>query len=101
MVRALRARAERIRQQELTRRAGRLQGLDARQRAAVEQLTRRLVERLLHDPITGSARLAAGPDGYRHLDLLRFLYGLEQEPASSSHDPAPERGRARRAVSRC
>jgi glutamyl-tRNA reductase len=101
MVRALRARAERIRQQELTRRAGRLQGLDAPQRAAVEQLTRRLVDQLLHDPITRSTRLAAAPDGHRHVDLLRFLYGLEQEPDSSSSDPEPHHGRARQAVSRC
>lgn len=98
-VRALRARAERIRQQELTRRAGRLRGLDARQQAAVEQLTRRLVDQLLHDPITRSTRLAVAPDGHRHVDLLRFLYGLEQEP--SSHDPEPDRGQARQAVSRC
>jgi glutamyl-tRNA reductase len=101
MVRALRARAERIRRQELTRHAGRLRGLDACQRAAVEQLTRRLVDRLLHDPITASARLAAAPDGHRHLDLLLFLYRLEQEPGSSTHDPEPQRGQARQAGSRC
>jgi glutamyl-tRNA reductase len=101
MVRALRARAERIRQQELRRRAGRLRDLDARQQAAVEQLTRRLVDQLLHDPITRSTRLAAAPDGRRHIDLLRLLYGLEQEPESSSHDPGPDRGRARHAGWRC
>jgi glutamyl-tRNA reductase len=100
-VRTLRARAERIRQQELTRRAGRLRGLDARQQAAVEQLTRRLVDQLLHDPITRSTRLAVAPDGHRHVDLLRFLYGLEQELEPSSHDPEPDRGQARHAVSRC
>jgi glutamyl-tRNA reductase len=80
MVRALRARAERIRQQELRRRAGRLGDLDAGQRAAVEQLTRRLMDQLLDDPITHSRRLAAAPDGHRHLDLLGCLYGPEPEP---------------------
>jgi glutamyl-tRNA reductase len=79
-VRALRARAERV---------------------AVEQLTRRLVDQLLHDPITQSTRLAAAPDGHRHVDLLRFLYRLEQELESSSHDPEPDHGQARRAGSRC
>jgi glutamyl-tRNA reductase len=100
-VRALRARAERIRRQELTRRAGRLRDLDARQRVAVEQLTRRLVDQLLHDPITQSTRLAADPDGHRHVDLLRFLYRLERELESCSHDPEPDHGQARRAGSRC
>jgi glutamyl-tRNA reductase len=100
-VRALRARAERIRQQELRRRAGRLRDLDARQQAAVEQLTRRLVDQLLQDPITRSTRLAATPDGHRHVDLLRFLYGLEQKLESSTRDRGPDRGRARQAGSRC
>jgi glutamyl-tRNA reductase len=101
MVRTLRARAERIRQQELRRRADRLRDLDARQQAAVEQLTRRLVDQLLHDPITRSRRLAAAPDGHRHVDLLRFLYGLEQDLESCSPDPGPDRGRARQVGSRC
>jgi glutamyl-tRNA reductase len=83
-IRAVRTRAERIRQQELARRAGRLRGLDARQLAAVEHLTRRLTDRLLRDPISRGTQLAAGPDGHRHVALLRVLYGLQQEPERGS-----------------
>jgi glutamyl-tRNA reductase len=87
---ALRSRAERIRQQELTRHGGQLQGLDVGQQAAVQQLTQRLVDQLLWEPIKRGTRLAAGPDGHRHVDLLRFVYSLEQELASP-HDPDPDR----------
>jgi glutamyl-tRNA reductase len=90
-IRAVRSRAERIRQQELARRNGQLRGLDLRQQATVEQLTRRLVDQLLRDPIVRGTRLAAGSDGLRHVDLLRFLYAVEQELASPPR--APDHGR--------
>jgi hypothetical protein len=86
--RALRARAERIRRQELARRARRLRGLNAPQQAALDELTRRLVERLLHHPVTRCTQLAAGPDGHRYVALLQALFGLEQEPSSSVHPPS-------------
>ena len=86
-IQAIRSRAERIRQQELTRRRGQLRGLNRRQRATVDQLTRRLVDQLLGGPITRATQLAAGPGGRRHVDLLRSLYLLEQELASPPHDP--------------
>lgn len=89
-IRGVRSRAERIRQQELTRRRGQLWGLDRRQRATVDQLTRRLVDQLLRDPITHATRLTADPDGLRHVDLLRSLYVPEQELASAPHDPNPD-----------
>ncbi|MFL6294998.1 MAG: glutamyl-tRNA reductase, partial [Actinomycetes bacterium] len=60
-IRALRARAEQVRQQELAKAAGRLAGLDDRQRAAVEAMTRGLVNKLLHDPMVRGKALAARP----------------------------------------
>jgi glutamyl-tRNA reductase len=93
-IRAVRSRAERIRQQELARRNGQLQGLDPGQQATVDQLTRRLVDQLLRDPIIRGLRLAAGSDGLRHADLLRFLYAVEQELASPPHAPAHDRRQA-------
>jgi glutamyl-tRNA reductase len=86
-IRAVRRRAERVRRQELARRIGQLKGLDPHQQATVEELTRRLVERLLHHPITRCAQLAAGPEGHRYVDLLHALYGPEPEPGSSDHEP--------------
>jgi glutamyl-tRNA reductase len=84
-IRALRARAELARQQELARAANRLAGLDERQRAAVEAVTRGLVNKLLHDPMVRGKALAARPDGDLYVTALRELYGLDPQPADDEH----------------
>ena len=76
-IRALRARAEQLRQQELSKAAGRLAGLGERERAAVEQVTRGLVNKLLHDPLVRGKALAARPDGDLYVAVLRELYALD------------------------
>lgn len=73
-IRAIRQRAEQARQQEVTRALGQLRGLDERQVQAVEQLSQRLVNKLLHQPVVRGKRLAAGPDGELYAGLLRELY---------------------------
>jgi glutamyl-tRNA reductase len=79
-IRALRARAEQVRQQELAKASTRLAGLDERQRAAVEAVTRGLVNKLLHDPMVRGKTLAARPDGDLYVAALRELYGLDPRP---------------------
>jgi glutamyl-tRNA reductase len=79
-IRALRARAERVRQQELAKASARLAGLDERERAAVEAVTRGLVNKLLHDPMVRGKSLAARPDGDLYVAALRELYGLDPGP---------------------
>jgi glutamyl-tRNA reductase len=79
-IRALRARAEQLRQQELAKASTRLAGLDERQRAAVEAVTRGLVNKLLHDPMVRGKTLAARPDGDLYVAALRELYGLDPRP---------------------
>lgn len=79
-IRALRARAEQVRQQELAKASTRLAGLDDRQRAAVEAVTRGLVNKLLHDPMVRGKTLAARPDGDLYVAALRELYGLDPQP---------------------
>jgi glutamyl-tRNA reductase len=76
-IRALRARADQLRQQELAKAARQLSGMDERQRAAVEALTRGLVNKLLHDPMVRGKALAARPDGDLYVAALRELYGLD------------------------
>jgi glutamyl-tRNA reductase len=76
-IRVLRARAEQVRQQELAKAATRLAGLDERQRAAVEAVTRGLVNKLLHDPMVRGKALAARPDGDLYVAALRELYALD------------------------
>ena len=79
-IRVLRARAEQVRQQELAKASTRLAGLDDRQRAAVEAVTRGLVNKLLHDPMVRGKTLAARPDGDLYVAALRELYGLDPRP---------------------
>jgi glutamyl-tRNA reductase len=76
-IRALRSRAEQVRQRELAKASTRLAGLDAQQRAAVEAVTRGLVNKLLHDPMVRGKSLAARPDGDLYVAALRELYGLD------------------------
>ena len=82
-IRVLRARAEQVRQQELAKAATRLAGLDDRQRAAVEAVTRGLVNKLLHDPMVRGKTLAARPDGDLYVAALRGLYGLDPRPGDA------------------
>ena len=78
-IRALRAHAEGVRQYELARASTRLAGLDAVQRAAVDAVTRGLVNKLLHDPIVRGKALAAGANGEMYAGILRQLYALDEE----------------------
>jgi glutamyl-tRNA reductase len=78
-IRALRARAEQVRQRELGKAASRLAGLDPQQRQAVEAVTRGLVNKLLHDPIVRGKALAAGANGELYASILRQLYALDEE----------------------
>jgi glutamyl-tRNA reductase len=82
-IRALRFRAEQVRQQELAKASARLAGLDERQRAAVEAVTRGLVNKLLHDPMVRGKTLAARPDGDLYVAALRELYGLDPRPGDA------------------
>lgn len=69
----LRANAEEIRQREVRRALAKLPDLDAAERAAVEHLATRLVNQLLHDPLT---TLSAEPDGAALAESARRLFRL-------------------------
>jgi glutamyl-tRNA reductase len=74
---ALRSRAEAIRTAEVDRFRGRLEGLDERQREAVEALTRGIVAKLLHEPTVRLKDAAGTPRGERLGDSIRSLFDLE------------------------
>jgi len=74
LVGELHDRAESVRQAELDRFRNRLDGLDERQRDAVEALTRRLVGKLLHDPTVRLKDAAGTPRGERLADAARDLF---------------------------
>ncbi|HZQ85116.1 MAG TPA: glutamyl-tRNA reductase [Acidimicrobiales bacterium] len=77
LVAALRDRAEQVRQAELARLGARLEGLDDRQRQAVEALTRGIVNKLLHEPTVRLKDAAGSPRGESLAAALRALFDLE------------------------
>lgn len=76
LVTSLRTEAEAIRRAEIDRALGSLSDLSDAQIAAVEQLTHRLVAKLLHQPTITVKESAGTPKGDRLADSLRDLFGL-------------------------
>jgi glutamyl-tRNA reductase len=85
-IRHLRERAEAIRAAEFERVAGRLE-LPPDAREAVEYLTRALVNKLLHEPVTQLRRAAEREEGVAVLEVARVLFDLDAEE-SDGLDPA-------------
>jgi glutamyl-tRNA reductase len=90
---ALQRQAEEIRQSELHRIQSRLGSLTAEQVAAVEALTRGLVNKFLHPPMQ-ALKQAARLDDAARLDTLCETWSL---PSGSEREPVAE-GAARMAV---
>ena len=79
---SLRALAEEIRESELERARTRLERLSEAERRAVEAVTSRIVDKLLHVPTVKMKEAAAGADGAVYADALRHLFGLGDDAAS-------------------
>ncbi|MEX0868665.1 MAG: glutamyl-tRNA reductase [Nitriliruptoraceae bacterium] len=77
-IRALRDRSEEIRQAEFERLAARLATLDDRERAAVEALTRGIVNTLLHEPTVRLRARAEQGSGDIPADVVRDLFDLDE-----------------------
>jgi glutamyl-tRNA reductase len=82
---ALQRQAEEIRQAELKRMQSRLGGLNAEQIAAVEALTRGLVNKFLHPPMQALKQAA------REGDQVRLDAVCEEWSVSAAAEPKPER----------
>jgi glutamyl-tRNA reductase len=91
-IRALRARAEEIRRSELERALSGLL-LDARAQAAVEALTRGIVNKLLHAPLSRLREELEGEAGLAHLEAARSLFGLDDEAQGGDSGEEPESSR--------
>jgi glutamyl-tRNA reductase len=76
---SLRARAEEIREQELARAEAVLGRLDDSQRRAIEAVTSRIVDKLLHMPTVRLKQAAAAADGVVYAEAVRHLFGLGEE----------------------
>jgi glutamyl-tRNA reductase len=86
-IRALRARAEEIRRSELERALSGLP-LDPRAQTAVEALTRGIVNKLLHAPLSRLREELEGEAGLAHLEAARSLFGLDDEGQGGDSDEA-------------
>ena len=75
-IRHLRSRAEEIRSREVQRSLGRL-GLDPELEEAVERLTRAIVNKILHEPVSRLRREAEREEGMAYLEVARMLFGLD------------------------
>ncbi len=89
VVTEFRARMDDLRQRELADALRRLRHLPESERAVVEELSRSLMNKFLHDPTIRLRSAAADGRGLGIVDALRYLFGLE--PAASEQSSADER----------
>ena len=81
---ALRKRFGQVADDELKRALGRIDGLGESDRAVLEAMSRSLVNKLLHQPMTQLKAGAGAPDGAQLIDAVRRLFALsEEEPEAS------------------
>jgi glutamyl-tRNA reductase len=80
---SLRARAEQIRASELARAGNRLERLPESERKLVEAVTAQIVNKLLHLPTVRMKEAAVAADGVVYADVVRHLFGLDEEEDGS------------------
>ncbi len=94
VIRSMRERAESHRQAELDRLFRGMNQLDGEERARVEEFSRRLLNKLLHDPTVRLRKGLAEGGGPELVDAMRFLYGVETGLTRDHHgteeEDAPE-----------
>lgn len=73
----VRTRAEGIRRREIERAAAKLGGLEDDERDAVDALTKAIVAKLLHRPVTALKDAAGSPEGDALARVLRELFGSQ------------------------
>jgi glutamyl-tRNA reductase len=73
---ALEQRLEGIREAEIERHRARLDGLTPEQRESVDALTRGMLNKILHGPITEMKSRAGGPEHGALVNLVRRMFGV-------------------------
>ena len=73
---ALEERLNRIRESEVERHRGRLSNLTPEQRQALDALTRGIVNKILHGPITELKSGAGRPEHGTLVQLIRRIFGV-------------------------
>jgi len=93
VIRSLRDRAEMVRESETARLLRRLEHLSPEDRARVEEFSRRLLNKLLHDPTTRLRDGVVRGDGAELVGTVRYLYGLDAEETGEFPDLGPQQPR--------
>ena len=81
----MRGRMDELRERELADALRRLSGLTAADRAVVEEFSKSLMNKFLHEPTRRLRAAAANGRGLGVVDTARYLFGLERP----SSDPSP------------
>jgi glutamyl-tRNA reductase len=82
---------ETIRQAEIDRVRGRLGPMSPEQEMAVEALTRGIINKIMHTPISTLKTAARDPEATTVIDLVRRLFNLqEKKTAKSGGDPGAD-----------
>jgi glutamyl-tRNA reductase len=76
---SLQEQLESVRAHEIDRMRSRLGQLTPQQEEAVEAITRGIINKIAHGPITELRRSASNPDGAHLSDLIRRLFRLEHK----------------------
>ncbi len=78
MIVSLNEQLERVRQAEVERMRGKLGSLTPQQEEALEALTRGIIGKIAHGPISELRREAASPNGGRTAELIRRIFRLDE-----------------------
>jgi len=85
---------ETIRQAEIDRVRGRLGPMTTDQELAVEALTRGIVNKIMHTPISTLKTAARDPESTTVIDLVRRLFNLHDDLHDNLHNEDEEKGAA-------
>jgi glutamyl-tRNA reductase len=81
-----RSRMDELRERELSNALRRLRHLSDADRAAVEELSRSLMNKFLHDPTVRLRTAATNAHGLGIVDAVRYLFGLEHTDSDHQSD---------------
>jgi glutamyl-tRNA reductase len=88
----MRSQMDAVRARELSETLRRLQHLSPDERAAIEDLSRRLMNKFLHEPTVRLRAAAANGRGLGVVDAVRYLFGLERASSDVAGQPTSRPG---------
>jgi len=86
---------ETIRQAEIDRVRGRLGALDPEQELAIDALTKGIINKIMHTPITTLKVAARDPEATTIIDLVRRLFNLQDRKGQTKSTAAGDQGAKR------